>query len=129
MTGVVRETVNRILNDWKRRRVVSRLTGYYCLENRAILQKEADTLNDGVCGASCGTRLTASSWKPNASCSAKVHLRILPPSCSSIGSAASQRHILKSTYGYRARCIMSISRAKMWTSRSVTATAIGQGCM
>jgi hypothetical protein len=40
MTGVVRETVNRILNDWKRCRVVSRLTGYYCLENRAILEKE-----------------------------------------------------------------------------------------
>jgi CRP/FNR family transcriptional regulator, cyclic AMP receptor protein len=51
MTGIVRETVNRILNDWKRRRVVSRLTGYYCLENRALLQKEADTLDDGICGA------------------------------------------------------------------------------
>jgi CRP/FNR family cyclic AMP-dependent transcriptional regulator len=48
MTGIVRETVNRILNDWKRRRVVSRLTGYYCLENRALLQKEADTLDDGI---------------------------------------------------------------------------------
>jgi CRP/FNR family transcriptional regulator, cyclic AMP receptor protein len=45
MTGVVRETVNRILNDWKRRRVVGRLTGYYCLENKAILQKEADMLD------------------------------------------------------------------------------------
>jgi CRP-like cAMP-binding protein len=51
MTGIVRETINRILNDWKRRRVVSRLTGYYCLENRAVLQKEADTLDDGICGA------------------------------------------------------------------------------
>jgi CRP-like cAMP-binding protein len=51
MTGVVRETVNRILNDWKRCRVVSRLTDYYCLENRTILQKEADTLDD-ACGAS-----------------------------------------------------------------------------
>ena len=51
MTGIVRETINRILNDWRRRRVVSRLTGYYCLENRAVLQKEADTLDDGICGA------------------------------------------------------------------------------
>jgi CRP/FNR family transcriptional regulator, cyclic AMP receptor protein len=50
MTGVVRETVNRILNDWKRCRVVSRLSDHYCLENRIILQKEADTL-DGACGA------------------------------------------------------------------------------
>jgi LysR family transcriptional regulator, glycine cleavage system transcriptional activator len=31
---------------------------------------------------------------------------------SSIGSAASQRHSPKSTYGCRARCITSISRAK-----------------
>ncbi len=48
MTGVARETVNRILNDWKRRKAVSRLTGYYCLENKAILQKEADMLDGGA---------------------------------------------------------------------------------
>ncbi len=53
MTGVVRETVNRILNDWKRRKVVSRLTGYYCLENEVILQKEADML-DGAASLSPG---------------------------------------------------------------------------
>ena len=66
MTGVVRETVNRILNDWKRRRVVSRLSGYYCLENSAILQKEADTL-DGACGARLSrVRLADMSEKPDA---------------------------------------------------------------
>jgi hypothetical protein len=50
MTGVVRETLNRILNDWKRCRVVSQFTDYYCLENRTILQNEADRL-DGACCA------------------------------------------------------------------------------
>jgi len=49
LTGVVRETVNRTLNEWKRSGVVSRLAGYYCLENEATLQKEGDML-DGFCG-------------------------------------------------------------------------------
>ena len=49
MTGVVRETVNRTLSEWKRNGVVSRLAGYYCLDQKAILQKEADML-DGFCG-------------------------------------------------------------------------------
>ena len=51
MAGLARETVNRILNDWKRRNVVSRLSGYYCLENKPILQNEADMMLDRVCGA------------------------------------------------------------------------------
>jgi hypothetical protein len=34
--------VSRILNDWKRRKLVSRLSGYYCLENKAQLQTEAE---------------------------------------------------------------------------------------
>jgi hypothetical protein len=41
----------------------------------------------------------------------------------------SQRHIPKSTFAYRPRCTTSTSRAKMSTSRYVTATAIGQDCM
>jgi CRP-like cAMP-binding protein len=40
--GVSREHVNRILNDWKRRQLVSQLQGYYCIENTAQLQKEAE---------------------------------------------------------------------------------------
>ncbi len=35
MAGIARENVSRILNDWKRRKLVSRLSGYYCLENKA----------------------------------------------------------------------------------------------
>jgi CRP/FNR family cyclic AMP-dependent transcriptional regulator len=41
MAGIARENVSRILNDWKREAVVSRLAGYYCLENPEILQREA----------------------------------------------------------------------------------------
>jgi CRP-like cAMP-binding protein len=42
MAGIARENVSRILNDWKRRKLVSRLSGYYCLENKAQLQNEAE---------------------------------------------------------------------------------------
>ena len=42
MAGVSREHVNRTLNDWKRRKLVSQLDGHYCIENQAQLQKEAE---------------------------------------------------------------------------------------
>lgn len=42
LAGIARENVNRILADWKRRKLVSRLSGYYCIENPALLEKEAD---------------------------------------------------------------------------------------
>jgi CRP/FNR family cyclic AMP-dependent transcriptional regulator len=42
MAGIARENVSRILNDWKRRKLVSRLSGYYCLENKAKLEHEAE---------------------------------------------------------------------------------------
>jgi CRP/FNR family transcriptional regulator, cyclic AMP receptor protein len=42
MAGIARENVSRILNDWKRRKLVSRLSGYYCLENKAELEHEAE---------------------------------------------------------------------------------------
>lgn len=41
MAGIARENVSRILNDWKRRKLVSRLSGYYCLEDKAKLKDEA----------------------------------------------------------------------------------------
>jgi hypothetical protein len=40
--GIARESVGRILNDWKRRKVVSRQSGYYWIENKAQLQNEAE---------------------------------------------------------------------------------------
>jgi CRP-like cAMP-binding protein len=42
MAGIARESVSRILNDWKRRKMVSRLSGYYCLENKAMIQQETE---------------------------------------------------------------------------------------
>jgi CRP-like cAMP-binding protein len=35
MAGIARENVTRVLNDWERHKVVSRLSGYYCLEDKA----------------------------------------------------------------------------------------------
>ena len=42
MAGIARENCSRILQDWTRRSLVSRLAGYYCLENRAALERERD---------------------------------------------------------------------------------------
>jgi CRP/FNR family cyclic AMP-dependent transcriptional regulator len=42
MAGIARENVSRILQDWMRRSLVSRLAGYYCLEDRAKLKREAE---------------------------------------------------------------------------------------
>ena len=36
-----RENVSRILNDWIRDKLVSRLSGYYCLENKTKLERES----------------------------------------------------------------------------------------
>jgi hypothetical protein len=41
MAGIARENVTRILNDWERRKLASRLSGYYCLENKALLEHQA----------------------------------------------------------------------------------------
>lgn len=41
MAGIARENVSRILNDWVRDKLVSRLSGYYCLENKARLKRES----------------------------------------------------------------------------------------
>jgi CRP/FNR family cyclic AMP-dependent transcriptional regulator len=42
IAGVARENVSRALNDWANRSLVSRLAGYYCLENKAALNREAE---------------------------------------------------------------------------------------
>ena len=42
MAGISRESVSHILNDRKRRKLVSRQPGYYWIENKANLQKEAE---------------------------------------------------------------------------------------
>lgn len=42
MAGIARENVSRVLQEWLRRKVVSRLAGYYCLEDKKTLLREAD---------------------------------------------------------------------------------------
>ena len=37
MAGIARENVSRVLQDWMKRKVVSRLAGYYCIEDKRAL--------------------------------------------------------------------------------------------
>ncbi|XWN31794.1 MAG: Crp/Fnr family transcriptional regulator [Devosia sp.] len=37
MVGAARENVSRVLNDWKREGLVSRIAGYYCIEDKQAL--------------------------------------------------------------------------------------------
>jgi CRP/FNR family transcriptional regulator, cyclic AMP receptor protein len=41
MAGIARESVTRVLNDWQRHKVLSRLSGYYCLEDKTRLEHQA----------------------------------------------------------------------------------------
>jgi CRP/FNR family cyclic AMP-dependent transcriptional regulator len=40
MSGIARESVSRVLSEWRREKVVSRIAGYYCLENTGLLKRE-----------------------------------------------------------------------------------------
>ena len=42
MAGIARENVSRVLNDWVKRSLLSRHSGYYCLEKAAALREEAE---------------------------------------------------------------------------------------
>jgi CRP/FNR family transcriptional regulator, cyclic AMP receptor protein len=42
MTGIARENLTRVLNDWQRHKVLSRLSGYYCLEDKTQLEHQAE---------------------------------------------------------------------------------------
>jgi CRP-like cAMP-binding protein len=42
MAGIARENVSRIMNEWMRMKVITRLSGYYCLENQAKLEREIE---------------------------------------------------------------------------------------
>jgi CRP-like cAMP-binding protein len=41
VAGIARENVSRILQEWTRGSLVSRLAGYYCVEDKAALEREA----------------------------------------------------------------------------------------
>jgi CRP/FNR family transcriptional regulator, cyclic AMP receptor protein len=40
MAGVARENVNRALAEWKRRKVVTRISDQYCIQDAAALRLE-----------------------------------------------------------------------------------------
>ena len=42
MAGIARENVSRILKDLASRSLVTRISGYYCLENKAAIEREAE---------------------------------------------------------------------------------------
>jgi CRP/FNR family cyclic AMP-dependent transcriptional regulator len=42
MAGIARENVSRVLQDWMKRKVVSRLAGYYCIEDKGSLTAEVE---------------------------------------------------------------------------------------
>ena len=42
MAGIARENVSRILNDWMRAKIITRLSGYYCLEDPKKLEREIE---------------------------------------------------------------------------------------
>ncbi len=41
MAGIARENLSRILQEWTRAKLISRLAGYYCIENKTALDHEA----------------------------------------------------------------------------------------
>jgi CRP/FNR family transcriptional regulator, cyclic AMP receptor protein len=43
MAGIARENVSRILNEWMRQKLITRLSGYYCLENRSKFEREVES--------------------------------------------------------------------------------------
>jgi CRP/FNR family transcriptional regulator, cyclic AMP receptor protein len=42
MAGIARENVSRVLQEWMRRSLLRRLAGYYCLDDKRALEREAD---------------------------------------------------------------------------------------
>ena len=42
MAGSARENVTRILNEWKDKKLVTRLSGYYCIESKAKLEQQGE---------------------------------------------------------------------------------------
>jgi CRP-like cAMP-binding protein len=41
MAGIARENLSRILQEWMRAALIKRLASYYCVENKAALEREA----------------------------------------------------------------------------------------
>jgi CRP/FNR family cyclic AMP-dependent transcriptional regulator len=46
MAGIARENLSRILQDFIRAKALNRLAGYYCVENKAALEREVGSAGD-----------------------------------------------------------------------------------
>ena len=44
LAGIARENLSRVLRDWMDAALVSRFAGYYCVESKAALEREAESL-------------------------------------------------------------------------------------
>jgi CRP/FNR family transcriptional regulator, cyclic AMP receptor protein len=42
MAGIVRENFSRVMHDWLDQSFVTRTSGYYCVENKSVLEHERD---------------------------------------------------------------------------------------
>jgi CRP/FNR family transcriptional regulator, cyclic AMP receptor protein len=42
MAGIARENLSRILQEWKRAALIKKLASYYCVEDKAALEREAE---------------------------------------------------------------------------------------
>jgi CRP/FNR family transcriptional regulator, cyclic AMP receptor protein len=42
MAGIARENVSRVLSEWMRDKLISRVSGHYCIEDREKLEEEAE---------------------------------------------------------------------------------------
>ena len=42
MAGIARENLSRVLQEWMHNALIKRLASYYCVENKAALEREAD---------------------------------------------------------------------------------------
>src|SRR6202521_2010684 len=42
MAGIARENVSRVLSEWMRDKLISRISGHYCIEDREKLEDEAE---------------------------------------------------------------------------------------
>ena len=48
MVGVARENVSRTLSKWQREKLITRISGYYCIENEPVLRGLAGQGEDGA---------------------------------------------------------------------------------
>jgi CRP/FNR family cyclic AMP-dependent transcriptional regulator len=94
MAGIARENFSRILQDWKRQSLVSRLAGYYCLEDKAALERERECVSTPWVTSKASIAFAfAAPLRPN-SASPKINRRAdrRCPAAAPLGPGASRRN-------------------------------------